>query len=113
MASLSNPTANGAGTKAATGLVLTEAASVFIEPGHFAVEVSGGATATWKVVRTTDDPADTPTFHDFEDYLGAVSNSANRVLLGYEAVGAYYNVNVTAYTSGTLAANIKQNRARP
>lgn len=110
MASLSNPIALGAGSATGTGLVVTEASSVFIEAGEFQIQVGGGATASWKVVRTTDDPASSPTWHDIEDYLGTVTNSSDRVLVGREAEGAYYNVNVTAYTSGTLTARISQGK---
>ena len=110
MPSLSNPLAIGAGSKAATGLVIAEASSVFIEAGSFQVQVGGGATATWKIIRTTDDPASSPTWHDVEDNLGAVSNTSNRVLVGHEAEGAYYNANITAYPSGTLTARLSQGK---
>ncbi len=110
MASFSNPVALGSGSAAATGLVITEADSVFIEAGHFQVQIGGGATATWKIIRTTDDPASSPTWHDVEDHLGATSNTSNRVLVGHEAEGAYYNVNITAYTSGTLTARLSQGK---
>lgn len=96
------------GSATATGLVVAEASSVFIEPGHFQVQIGGGATASWKVVRTTDDVASSPTWHNVEDAFGVVTNSADRVLVGFEAEGAYYNINVTAYTSGTLTARIAQ-----
>lgn len=108
MASASDPGKVKTGSKAATGLAHTEADSIFIEPGHFQLEVGGGATATWKLVRTTDDVGSSPTWHDVEDHMGTVSNSSDRVLVGFEAEGAYYNVNVTAYTSGTLTARIAQ-----
>jgi hypothetical protein len=110
MASLSNPGKVAAASVTATGLVTAEAASIFIEPGRFQVQVGGGATATWKVVRTTDDVASSPTWNDIEDALGTVSNSADRTVVGFEAEGAYYNVNVTAYTSGTLTSRIAQAR---
>lgn len=108
MASLSDPGKVATGSKTATGLVMTEAASIFIEPGYFTVQVGGGATATWDLQRTTDDVASSPTWHDVEDSAGATGHTTDRVLNGFEAEGAYYNINVSAYTSGTLTARIAQ-----
>jgi len=110
MPSLSKPLALATGSKAATGLVIAEASSVFIEPGNFQVEVGGGATATWKIVRTTDDPSSSPTWHNAEDQNATITNTVGRSIVCQEGAGAYYNIEITAYTSGTLTARIEQGK---
>ena len=110
MPSLSNPLALATGSKAATRLVIAEASSVFIQPGTFQVEVGGGATATWKIVRTTDDPASSPTWHNAEDQNATITNTVGRSIVCEEAAGGYYNIEITAYTSGTLTARVEQGK---
>jgi len=96
------------GTKAATGLVFTEADSILIEPGYFQIVVNGTFDATWALVRSTDDPSSSPTWTQVEDAAAAATHTTARVLVGYEAEGAYYNVDVTIYGSGTVAARVAQ-----